>query len=78
MPDLLKTAGAAAASAAQGPDQMNHFLVIVVLDLHVKGPGWPAAVPIAAVGVLLGTEDLLAHAVLDLILVFGLKTNDSC
>ena len=52
------------------------FLIIVVLDRHPEGTNGPAAVPRAAVGVLLGGVDLLSHGVLQLVLVLGLAAEE--
>lgn len=72
--DLLQAAGAPAGDAAVGSDEANHLSVHVVLNFHVETAQRAAAVPGAAVVFLFGVVDLLAQAVLYLILVVGLKT----
>ena len=57
---------------ANGPPS----LIIVVLDGHAEGADGPAAVPGAAVGVLLGGVHLLPHRVLELVLVLGLAAEE--
>lgn len=72
----MKTTGAPAGHAAVGPHQPDDLTVIVVLDLHIKATQRAAAVARATVILLLGLVDLLAQAVLDLILVVGLKADE--
>lgn len=74
--DLLKAAGAPAGDAAERSDEPHDFAVHVVFDLHVEAAQRPAAVPGAAVVLLFGLVDLLAQAVLDLVLVVGLKADE--
>ena len=72
----MQAAGAPAGDAAEGPDQADDLPVVVVLDLHVEAAQRPAAVARAAVVLLLGLVDLLAQAVLDLVLVVGLEAEE--
>lgn len=71
---LLQAAREAAAAAAPRPHQLDDLLVHVVLDLQVEAAQRAVHVADAAVGVLQRLVDGLAHDVLDLILVVGLKT----
>lgn len=72
----MKTTRAPAGDTAEGPHQPDDLTVTVVLDLHVKATQRATAVACAAVILLLGLVDLLAQAVLDFILVVGLKANE--
>lgn len=76
--DLLQTAGTPAGDASEGPDETDDLPVHVVLDRHVEAAQRAAAVPGAAVVLLLGLVDLLAQTVFDLVLVVRLKPNESC
>lgn len=72
----MQAAGAPARDAAERPDEADDFPVHVVLDLHVEAAQRAAAVPGAAVVLLLGLVDLLAQAVLYLVLVVGLEPDE--
>lgn len=72
----MQAAGTPAGDAAERPDEADDLSVRVVLDLHVEAAQRAAAVPGAAVVLLLGLVDLLAQAVLDLVLVVGLETDE--
>lgn len=72
---LLQAAGTPAGDAAERPYEADHFSFHVVLDLHVEAAQRATAVPRAAVVLLFGLVDLLAQAVLYVILVIGLKPN---
>lgn len=72
----MKTAGETAGRAAVRPAQVNHFLLKIVSDLDFKTPQRAADISSAAVSVFFSVEDLLAHAVLNLILVICLKANN--
>jgi hypothetical protein len=72
--DGLEAAGKAARLASEGSVEVNHLLVVVVLDDHAKGAHGTAAVAGATVGVFFGVVDLLAHGVLHLVLVLCLAT----
>lgn len=74
---LLQAAGAPAGDAAERPDEVDDLSVHVVLDGHVEAAQRAAAVPGAAVVLLFGLVDLLAQAVLDIILVIGLEPDNS-
>lgn len=74
----MQAAGTPAGDAAERPYEADHFSVHVVLDLHVEAAQRAAAVPGAAVVLLFGLVDLLAQAVLNVILVIGLKPNYRC
>lgn len=73
---LLQAAGTPAGDAAERPDEADDLSVHGVLDLHVEAAQRAAAVPGAAVVLLFGLVDLLAQAVLYLILVVGLKAEE--
>lgn len=75
---LLKAARAPTGGTAEWPDEPYDLSISVIFDLHVKATQRTAAVTRAAVIFLFGRVDLLAKAVLDLILVVGLKANDCC
>lgn len=72
----MQAAGTPAGDAAVRPDETDDLPVHVVLDFHVEAAQRAAAVPGAAVILLLGLEDLLTHAVLYVVLVVCLKTDD--
>lgn len=72
---LLQAAGTPAGDTAERPYEADHFPVHVVLDLHVEAAQRAAAVSGAAVVLLFGLVNLLAQAVLYVILVIGLKPN---
>lgn len=73
---LLHAAGAPTGGATKRADQAYDLAVCVVFNLHVKAPQRATAVPCAAVILLFGLVDLLAHAVLDHVLIVGLKTDE--
>lgn len=73
---LLQAAGTEAGHAAERSDEADDLSVHGVLDLHVEAAQRAAAVPGAAVVLLLGLVDLLSQAVLNLILVVGLETDE--
>lgn len=75
---LLQAAWAPTGGTAERSDEAYDLSVSVIFDLHVKATQRTAAVACAAVVFLFGRVDLLAEAVLDLILVIGLKANDCC
>lgn len=72
----MQAAGTPAGDAAERSDEPDDLAVHVVFDLHVEAAQRAAAVPGAAVVLLLGLVDLLAQAVLDLILVVGLEADE--
>lgn len=72
----MQAAGTPAGHAAERPDETDDLPVHVVLDLHVEAAQRAAAVPGAAVVLLFGLVDLLAQAVLYLVLVVGLKADE--
>lgn len=72
----MQAAGTPAGDAAERPDEADDLAVHVVLDLHVEAAQRAAAVPRAAVVLLLGLVDLLAQAVLDVVLVVGLEADE--
>lgn len=72
----MQAAGTPAGDAAERSYETDNLPVHVVLDLHVEAAKRAAAVPGAAVVLLLGLVDLLAQAVLYLILVVCLETNE--
>lgn len=74
--NLLQAAGTPAGHAAERPYEADDLSVHVVLDLHVEAAQRAAAVPGAAVVLLFGLVDLLAQAVLYLILVIGLEPDE--
>lgn len=73
---LLQAAGKPAGGTAVGSYEADDLTVRVVLDLHVEATQGAAAVACAAVVLLLGLVDLLTQAVLDLVLVVGLKASE--
>ena len=73
---LLQTARKAARLTPKGPVEVEHLLTLVVLDVHLKGPGGSTALPCAAVCVLLGRKNLLAQAIQHLVLVGCLKPSE--
>lgn len=75
---LLQAAGAPTGDTTVRSDQSNDLSIGVVFDLHVKATQGTTAVACAAVIFFFGRVDLLTEAVLDLILVVGLKANDCC
>lgn len=60
----LKTARAAAGSAGQRAGQMDHLLLVVVEEAHLKASYGAATLSGAAVRVLPRHHELLAHRVL--------------
>lgn len=72
----MEAAGAPAGNTTEGPNQPDDLTVIDVLNLHVEAAQRATAVACTAVILLLSLVDLLAQAVLDLILVVGLKANE--
>lgn len=75
---LLQAAGAPTGDTTERSDHSYDLSVSVVFDLHVKAAQGTTAVACAAVIFFFGRVDLLTEAVLDLILVVGLKANDCC
>ena len=73
---LLKTAWAAAGLAPERPVEVDHLLARVVCQPDVEGADGAAALPRAAVGLLLGLEDRLTHHVQHCVLVVGLKSSE--
>lgn len=73
----LKAAREATGSAGKGAVEVDHFILWVVKDLHVKGTQGTTAVPGAAVCVLSSKVNLLAHWVLHLVLIGRLKPSES-
>lgn len=73
---LLQAAGTPAGNAAERPDESDDFTVHAVLDLHVEAAQRAAAVPRAAVILLLSLVDALAEAVLYVVLIVGLKADE--
>ena len=71
---LLETARAAAGLAPERPVEVDHLLARVVCQSDVEGADGAAALPRAAVGLLLGLEDRLTHHVQHGVLVVGLKS----
>ena len=55
---------------------MDHLLARVVRQSDVEGADGAAALPRAAVGLLLGLEDRLSHHVQHGVLVVGLKSSE--
>lgn len=72
----MQAAGTPARDAAERPYETDDLPVHVVLDLHVEAAQRAAAVPGAAVILLFGLVDLLAQAVLYLVLVIGLEPDE--
>ena len=66
-----------AALAAEGPDQVDDLPPSIVHYIHLEWPARAAALPRATVVILLGEEDVLPHAVHDLVLVRGLPASKS-
>ena len=73
---LLEAAWAAAGLAPERPVELDHLLARVVCQSDVEGADGAAALPRAAVGLLLGLEDRLTHHVQHRVLVVGLKSNE--
>lgn len=71
----MQAAGTTAAGTAERPNEPDDLAVHVVFDLHVEAAQRAAAVPGAAVVLLFGLVDLLAQAVLYVVLVVGLKAD---
>ncbi len=55
---------------------MKHFLIKIVFYLQLKAPQRATDISCAAVSVFFSMEDLLTHAVLNLILVISFKANN--
>lgn len=72
----MQAAGTPAGHAAERPYEADDLPVHVILDLHVEAAQRATAVPGAAVVFLFGLVDLLAQAVLYLILVVGLEADE--
>lgn len=72
----MQAAGTPAGDAAERPYEADDLSVHGVLDLHVEAAHRAAAVPGAAVVLLFGLVDLLAKAVLYLVLVVGLEPDE--
>lgn len=75
---LLQAAEAPAGITAEGPDKTDDFSVHAILDLHVEAAQRTAAVPRAAVVLLLSLVDALAEAVFYVVLIVGLKADERC
>ena len=73
---LLETAGEAAALTAERSVEVDDLLALHVRDVHVEGSGGTAALPGAAVSVLLGVVDLLAQRIEHFVLVSGLEASE--
>ena len=73
---FLKTAGAAAGLAPQRPREVDDLLARVVGQPDVEGAEGAAALPRAAVGLLLGLVDGLTHHVQYSVLVVRLEPSE--
>lgn len=72
---LLQAAGTPAGNTAEWSDETDDFTVHAVLDLHVEAAQRAAAIPRAAVVLLLSLVDALAKAVLYVVLIVGLEAD---
>ena len=74
----LKTARAAAEPTSQRAGQTHHFLLLEVKEAHVKGTYRAATLAGATVRVLARRHELLAHRVLQYVLVVHFAARENC